>query len=149
MSVVDDMQNWIRNQFPKSVVRTVHNDDYDAVILDSVALMVVGDMYGIGRMGSSITPSFRLDMTHAATWEFMRVALADTSVSVESRLRRLVDVDVTEDGDGYHVSMLGEHVADIRSNEDGSFTTTIGGDVEEHGYLSSALLTVAEHVASI
>ena len=45
--------------------------------------------------------------------------------------------------------MLGEHVADIRPNEDGSFTTTIGGDVEEHGYLSSALLTVAEHVASI
>lgn len=149
MSVVDDMQNWIRNQFPKSVVRTVHNDDYDAVILDSVALMVVGDMYGIGRMGSSITPSFRLDMTHAATWEFMRVALSDTSVSVESRLRRLVDADVAEDGDGYHVSMLGEHVADIRPNEDGSFTTTIGGDVEEHGYLSSALLTVAEHVASI
>lgn len=149
MSVVDDMQNWIRNQFPKSVVRTVHNDDYDAVILDSVALVVVGDMYGIGRMGSSITPSFRLDMTHAATWEFMRVALADTSVSVESRLRRLVDADVAEDGDGYHVSMLGDHVADIRPNEDGSFTTTIGGDVEEHGYLSSALLTVAEHVASI
>jgi len=149
MSIVDDMQNWIRNQFPKSVVRTVHNNDYDAVILDSVALVVVGDMYGIGRVGGSITPSFRLDMTHAATWEFMRVALADTSVPVECRLRRLVDVDVTEDGDGYHVSMLGEHVADIRPNEDGSFTTTIGGDVEEHGYLSSALLTVAEHVASI
>lgn len=149
MSVVDDMQNWIRNQFPKSVVRTVHNDDYDAVILDSVALVVVGDMYGIGRVGGSITPSFRLDMTHAATWEFMRVALSDTSVSVECRLRRLVDADVTEDGDGYHVSVLGKHVADIRPNEDGSFTTTIGGDVEEHGYLSSALLTVAEHVASI
>lgn len=149
MSAVEDMQNWIRNQFPKSVVRTVHNDDYDAVILGSVALVIVGDMYGIGRVGGSVTPSFRLDMTHAATWEFMRVALADTSVSVECRLRRLVDVDVTEDGDGYHVSMLGEHVADIRPNEDGSFTTTIGGDVEEHGYLSSALLTVAEHVASI
>lgn len=149
MSVVDDMQNWIRNQFPKSVVRTVHNDDYDAVILDSVALMVVGDMYGIGRMGSSITPSFRLDMTHAATWEFMRVALADTSVPVERRLRRLVDVDVTEDADGYHVSVLGEHVADIRPDDDGYFTTTIGGEVEEHGYLTSALLTVAEHVASI
>ena len=149
MSVVDDMQNWIRNQFPKSVVRTVHNEDYDAVILDSVALMVVGDMYGIGRVGGSITPSFRLDMTHAATWEFMRVALSDTSVSVECRLRRLVDADVAEDADGYHVSMLGEHVADIRPNEDGSFTTTIGGDVEEHGYLSSALLTVAEYVASI
>lgn len=149
MSVVDDMQNWIRNQFPKSVVRTVHNDDYDAVILDSVALVVVGDMYGIGRVGGSITPSFRLDMTHAATWEFMRVALSDTSVSVECRLRRLVDADITEDADGYHVSVLGEHVADIRPNDDGSFTTTIGGDVEEHGYLSSALLTVAEHVASI
>lgn len=149
MSVVDDMQNWIRNQFPKSVVRTVHNDDYDAVILGSVALVVVGDMYGIGRVGGSITPSFQLDMTHAATWEFMRVALADTSVPVECRLRRLVDVDVIEDGDGYHVSVLGEHVADIRPNEDGSFTTTIGGDVEDHGYLSSALLTVAEHVASI
>lgn len=149
MITVEDMQNWIRNQFPKSVVRTVHNEDYDAVILDSVALMVVGDMYGIGRVGGSITPSFRLDMTHAATWEFMRVALADTSVPVERRLRRLVDADVTEDADGYHVSMLGEHVADIRPNEDGSFTTTIGGDVEEHGYLSSALLTVAEHVASI
>lgn len=149
MSVVDDMQNWIRNQFPKSVVRTVHNDDYDAVILDSVALVVVGDMYGIGRVGGSVTPSFRLDMTHAATWEFMRVALADTSVSVECRLRRLVDVDVTEDADGYHVSVLGEHVADIHPDEDGYFTTTIGGDVEEHGYLSSALLTIAEHVASI
>lgn len=149
MSVVDDMQNWIRNQFPKSVVRTVHNEDYDAVILDSVALVVVGDMYGIGRVGGSVTPSFRLDMTHAATWEFMRVALSDTSVPVGCRLRRLVDADVAEDADGYHVSVLGEHVADIRPNEDGSFTTTIGGDVEEHGYLSSALLTVAEHVASI
>lgn len=149
MSTVEDMQNWIRNQFPKSVVRTVHNNDYDAVILDSVALVVVGDMYGIGRVGGSITPSFRLDMTHAATWEFMRVALADTSVSVEGRLRRLVDVDVTEDVDGYHVFMLGEHVADIRPDDDGYFTTTIGGDVEEHGYLSSALLTIAEYVASI
>lgn len=149
MSVVDDMQNWIRNQFPKSVVRTVHNDDYDAVILGSVALVIVGDMYGIGRVGGSVTPSFRLDMTHAATWEFMRVALADTSVSVECRLRRLVDADVAEDADGYHVSVLGDHVADIRHNEDGSFTTTIGGDVEEHGYLSSALLTIAEYVASI
>lgn len=149
MSTVEDMQNWILNQFPKSVVRTVHNDDYDAVILDSVALVVVGDMYGIGRVGGSVTPSFRLDMTHAATWEFMRVALSDTSVPVGCRLRRLVDADVAEDADGYHVSMLGEHVADIRPNEDGSFTTTIGGDVEEHGYLSSALLTVAEHVASI
>jgi len=149
MSAVEDMQNWLRIQFPKSVVRTVHGDDYDAVILDSVALVVVGDMYGIGRVGGSITPSFRLDMTHAATWEFMRVALSDTSVSVECRLRRLVDADVTEDADGYHVSVLGEHVADIRPNDDGSFTTTIGGDVEEHGYLSSALLTVAEHVASI
>lgn len=149
MGTVKDMQNWIRNQFPKSVVRTVHNEDYDAVILGSVALVVVGDMYGIGRVGGSVTPSFRLDMTHAATWEFMRVALSDTSVPVEGRLRRLVDADVVEDADGYHVSMLGEHVADIRPNEDGSFTTTIGGDVEEHGYLSSALLTVAEHVASI
>lgn len=149
MGTVKDMQNWIRNQFPKSVVRTVHNEDYDAVILGSVALVVVGDMYGIGRVGGSVTPSFRLDMTHAATWEFMRVALSDTSVPVEGRLRRLVDADVVEDADGYHVSVLGEHVADIRPNEDGSFTTTIGGDVEEHGYLSSALLTVAEHVASI
>lgn len=149
MSTVEDMQNWIRNQFPKSVVRTVHNDDYDAVILGSVALVIVGDMYGIGRVGGSVTPSFRLDMTHAATWEFMRVALSDTSVPVECRLRRLVDADVAEDAGGYHVSVLGEHVADIRPNEDGSFTTTIGGDVEEHGYLSSALLTVAEHVASI
>ena len=140
MSVVDDMQNWIRNQFPKSV---------DAVILDSVALMVVGDMYGIGRVGSSITPGWRLDIPYASTWEFVRVALSETSVPVERRLRRLVDVDVTEDVDGYHVSMLGEHVADIRPNEDGSFTTTIGGDVEEHGYLSSALLTIAEHVVSI
>jgi hypothetical protein len=149
MSTVENMQKWIRNQFPKSVVRTVHNDDYDAVILGSVALVIVGDMYGIGRVGGSVTPSFRLDMTHAATWEFMRVALADTSVSVEGRLRRLVDADVTEDADGYHVSVLGEHVADIRHSEDGSFATTIGGDVEEHGYLSSALLTVAEHVASV
>ena len=149
MSTVEDMQNWIRSQFPNADVRTIHNDDYDAVILGSVALVVVGDMYGIGRVGGSVTPSFRLDMTHAATWEFMRVALADTSVSVEGRLRRLVDADVTEDADGYHVSVLGEHVADIRPNEDGSFTTTIGGDVEEHGYLSSALLTIAEHVASI
>ena len=149
MGTVEDMQNWIRNQFPNADVRTVHSDDYDAVILGSVALVVVGDMYGIGRVGGSVTPSFRLDMTHAATWEFMRVALADTSVPVECRLRRLVDADVAEDADGYHVSMLGEHVADIRPNEDGSFTTTIGGDVEEHGYLSSALLTVAEHVASI
>jgi hypothetical protein len=149
MSTVEDMQNWILNQFPKSVVRTVHNDDYDAVILDSVALVVVGDMYGIGRVGGSVTPSFRLDMTHAATWEFMRVALSDTSVPVGCRLRRLVDADVAEDADGYHVSVLGEHVADIRPNEDGSFTTAIGGDVEEHGYLTSALLAVAEHVASI
>lgn len=149
MSVVEDMQNWIRNQFPNSVVRTVHNDDYDAVILDSVALVVVGDMYGIGRMGSSITPGWRLDIPYASTWEFVRVALSDTSVPVERRLRRLVDVDVTEDADGYHVSVLGEHVADIHPDEDGYFTTTIGGDVEEHGYLSSALLTIAEHVASI
>lgn len=149
MSTVEDMQNWIRDQFPNADVRTIHNDDYDAVILGSVALVIVGDMYGIGRVGGSVTPSFRLDMTHAATWEFMRVALADTSVSVEGRLRRLVDADVTEDADGYHVSVLGEHVADIRPNKDGSFTTTISGDVEEHGYLSSALLTIAEYVASI
>lgn len=149
MSTVEDMQNWIRDQFPNADVRTIHNDDYDAVILGSVALVIVGDMYGIGRVGGSVTPSFRLDMTHAATWEFMRVSLADTSVSVEGRLRRLVDADVTEDADGYHVFMLGEHVADIRPDDDGYFTTTIGGEVEEHGYLTSALLTVAEHVASI
>lgn len=149
MSAVENMQKWILNQFPNADVRTIHNDDYDAVILDSVALVVVGNMYGIGRVGGSVTPSFRLDMTHAATWEFMRVALADTSVSVEGRLRRLVDADVTEDADGYHVSVLGEHVADIRTDEGGYFTTTINGDVEEHGYLGSALLAVAEHVASV
>jgi hypothetical protein len=149
MSAVEDMQNWIRDQFPNADVRTIHNDDYDAVILGSVALVIVGDMYGIGRVGGSVTPSFRLDMTHAATWEFMRVALSDTSVPVERRLRRLVDADVTEDADGYHVSMLGEHAADIRPNEDGYFTTIIGDHVEEHGYLTSALLAVAEHVASI
>lgn len=149
MGAVEDMQNWIRNQFPNADVRTVHSDDYEAVVLGSVALVVVGDMYGIGRVGGSVTPSFRLDMTHAATWEFVRVALSDTSVPVECRLRRLVDADVAEDADGYHVSVLGEHVADIRPNEDGSFTTAIGGDVEEYGYLSSALLAVAEHVASI
>ena len=149
MSVVDDMQNWIRNQFPKSVVRTVHNDDYDAVILDSVALVVVGDMYGIGRVGSSITPGWRLDIPYASTWEFVRFALSDTSVPVERRLRRLVDVDVTEDADAYHVSVLGEHVADIHPDDDGYFTTIIGDHVEEHGYLTSALLAVAEHVASI
>lgn len=122
MGTVKDMQNWIRNQFPKSVVRTVHNEDYDAVILGSVALVVVGDMYGIGRVGGSVTPSFRLDMTHAATWEFMRVALSDTSVPVEGRLRRLVDADVVEDADGYHVSVLGEHVADIRHNREPAIT---------------------------
>ena len=149
MSTVEDMQNWIRNQFPNADVRTVHSDDYDAVILGSVALVIVGDMYGIGRVGGSVTPKWRLEMAYASTLELVRVALADTSVPVECRLRRLVDVDVTEDADGYHVSVLGEHVADIHPDEDGYFTTTIGGNVEEHGYLGSALLTVAEHVASV
>ena len=68
---------------------------------------------------------------------------------VGARLRRLVNADATEAGDGYRVTADGEHVADIHFRALGlPTTTTIGDDVEDHGYLSSALLTVAERVAA-
>lgn len=148
MSTVDDMQAWITSRFPDAMVRTIHRDDYEAVIIGAVALVVTGDLYAIGRVGRAITPFRRLDGTHAATSELIRCALADTSVPVGARLRRLVNADVTADGDTYRVTAKGEHVAAIHFRAPGLPTTTIGDDVEDHGYLSSALLTVAERVAA-
>ena len=148
MSTVDDMQAWIASRFPDAMVRTTHRDDHEAVIIGTVALVVTGNLYAIGRVGQAITPFHRLDGTHAATLELIRCALADTSVPVGARLRRLVNADITEDGDGYRVTAGGGHVADIRFRGPGLPTTTIGDDVEDHGYLSSALLTVAERVAA-
>lgn len=148
MSTVDDMHEWITSRFPDAMVRTIHRDDHEAVIIGTVALVVTGDLYAIGRVGQAITPLRRLDGTHAATLELITRALADTSVPVGARLRRLVNADITEDGDGYRVTADGEHVADIHFRAPGLPTTTIGDDVEDHGYLSSALLTVAERVAA-
>lgn len=148
MSTVDDMHEWITSRFPDAMVRTTHRADHEAVIIGTVALVVTGNLYAIGRVGQAITPFHRLDGTHAATLELIRCALADTSVPVGARLRRLVNADITEDGDGYRVTAGGEHVADIRFRAPGLPTTTIGDDVEDHGYLSSALLTVAERVAA-
>ena len=149
MSTVDDMQAWITSRFPDAKVRTTHRDDYEAVIIGTVALVVTGDLYAIGRVGRTITPFHRLDITHAATFELIGCALADTSVPVGARLRRLVNADVTADGDGYQVTAGGgEHVADIHFRAPGLPTTTIGDDVEDHGYMSSALLAVAEQVAA-
>lgn len=148
MSAVDDMQAWITGRFPDAMVRTTHRDDYEAVIIGTVALVVAGDLYAIGRVGREIMPFRRLDITHAATFELIRCALADTSIPVGARLRRLVDADVTADGDTYQVTAGGEHVADIHFRAPGLPTTTIGDDVEDHGYLSSALLVVAERVAA-
>ena len=148
MSAVDDMRDWIKARFPDAAVRTIHRSADEAVSIGSVALVVAGDLYAIGRVGRAITPFFRLDMTHGATLELIGCALADTSVPVGARLRRLVNADVTEDGDGYRVTAGGEHVADIRFRAPGApFTVVTGDDVEEHGYMSSALYAVAEHVA--
>ena len=107
MSTVDDMQAWITSRFPDAKVRTTHRDDYEAVIIGTVALVVTGDLYAIGRVGRTITPFHRLDITHAATFELIGCALADTSVPVGARLRRLVNADVTADGDGYQVTAGG------------------------------------------
>lgn len=148
MSTVDDMQAWITRRFPDVMVRTIHRADHEAVIIGTVALVVTGDLYAIGRVGQAITPFHRLDGTHAATSELITRALADTSVPVGARLRRLVNADVTADGDGYRVTASGDHVAAIRFRGPGLPTTTIGDDVEDHGYLSSALLAVAERVAA-
>ena len=148
MSTVGDMQAWITSRFPDAMVRTTHRDDYEAVIIGTVALVVTGDLYAIGRVGRAITPFHRLDITHAATSELIGCALADTSVPVGARLRWLVNADVTADGDTYRVTAKGEHVAAIHFRAPGLPTTTIGDDVEDHGYLSSALLTVAEQVAA-
>ena len=148
MSTVDDMQAWITSRFPDAMVRTTHRDDYEAVVIGNVALVVTGDLYAIGRVGRAITPFRRLDITHGATFELIRCALADTSVPVGARLRRLVSADVTEDGDAYRVTAGGEHVADIHFRAPGLPTTIIGDDVEDHGYMSSTLLTVAEQVAA-
>lgn len=148
MSTVDDMQAWITRRFPDAMVRTTHRDDHEAVIIGTVALVVTGDLYAIGRVGRAITPSRRLDDTHAATSELIRCALADTSIPVGARLRRLVNADVTADSDAYQVTAKGEHVADIHFRPPGLPTTTIGDDSEDHGYMSSALLTVAERVAA-
>lgn len=149
MSTVDDMQAWITSRFPDAMVRTTHRDDYEAVIIGTVALVVTGDLYAIGRVGRAITPFRRLDITHAATSELITRALADTSVPVGARLRRLVNADVTEAGDGYWVTAGGEHVADIRFRAPGApFTVVTGDDVEDHGYMSSALHAVAERVAA-
>ncbi|OMG10468.1 hypothetical protein [Actinomyces naeslundii] len=148
MSAVDDMQAWITDRFPDAVVRTIHRDDHEAVIIGTVVLVVAGERYAIGRVGREITPFHRLDSTHAATFELIRCALADTSVPVGARLRRLVNADATEDSDGYRVTAGGEHVAAIHFRAPDLPTTTIGDDVEDHGYMSSALLTVAERVAA-
>ena len=148
MSTVDDMQAWITSRFPDAMVRTTHRDDYEAVIIGTVALVVTGDLYAIGRVGRAITPFRRLDITHAATFELIGCALADTSVTVGARLRRLVDADVAADGDTYQVTAGGERVADIHFRAPGLPTTTIGDDSEDHGYLSSALLAVAERIAA-
>ena len=67
MSAVDDMQAWITSRFPDAMVRTTHCDDYEAVIIGTVALVVAGDLYAIGRVGRAIAPFWRLDITHAAT----------------------------------------------------------------------------------
>lgn len=147
MSTVDDMKDWITARFPDATVRTVHRDDHEAIVIGTVALVAAGDLYAIGRVGQEITPFRRLDGTHAATLDLITCALADTSVPVGARLRRLVDADITEDGDDYRVTAGGEHVADIRFRPPGLPTTIIGDDVEDHGLLHSALLTVAEHVA--
>lgn len=56
--------------------------------------------------------------------------------------------NITKDGDTYQVMAKGEHVADICFRAPGLPTTTIGNDVEDHGYLSSALLAVAERAAA-
>ena len=109
MSTVDDMPAWITSRFPDAMVRTTHRDDYEAVIIGTVALVVTGDLYAIGRVGRAITPFHRLDITHAATSELIGCALADTSVPVGARLRRLVNADVTADGDTYRVTAKGEH----------------------------------------
>lgn len=148
MSIVDDMQAWIADRFPDAMVRTTHRDDHEAVIIGTVALVVTGERYAIGRVGRAITPSRRLDGTHAATSELIRCALADTSIPVGARLRRLVNANVTADGDAYQVTAKGEHVAAIHFRPPGLPTTTIGDDSEDHGYLSSALLTVAERVTA-
>ena len=142
------MQAWITSRFPDAMVRTTHRDDYEAVIIGTVALVVTGDLYAIGRVGRAITPFFRLDITHAATSELIGCALADTSIPVGARLRRLVNADVTEAGDTYRVTAKGEHVANIHFRAPGLPTTTIGDDVEDHGYMHTALLTVAERVAA-
>lgn len=148
MSTVDDMQAWITSRFPDAMVRTTHRDDYEAVIIGTVALVVTGDLYAIGRVGRAITPFHRLDITHAATSELITRALADTSIPVGARLRRLVNADITADGDTYRVTAKGEHVADIHFRAPGApFTVVTGDDVEHHGYMSSALHAVAEHVA--
>lgn len=55
--------------------------------------------------------------------------------------------DITKDGDTYQVMAKGEHVADICFRAPG-LPTTIGNDVEDHRYLSSALLAVAERAAA-
>lgn len=148
MSTVDDMQEWITSRFPDAMVRTTHRGDRESVIIGTVALVVTGDLYAIGRVGHAITPFRRLDGTHAATLDLITCALADTSVPVGRRLRRLVNADVTEDGDGYRVTAGGVHVADIRFRPPGLPTTIIGDDVEDHGLLHSALLAVAERVAA-
>ena len=148
MSTVDDMQEWITSRFPDATVRTTHRSDYEAVTIGSVALVVTGDLYAIGRVGHKITPFRRLDGTHAATLDLITCALADTSVPVGRRLRRLVNADITEDGDDYRVTAGGVHVADIRFRPPGLPTVVIGDDVEDHGLLHSALLSVAERVAA-
>lgn len=148
MSTVDDMQTWITSRFPDAKVRTTHRADFEAVIIGTVALVVTGDLYAIGRVGRTITPFRRLDITHAATFELIGCALADTSVPVGARLRRLVNADVTADGDGYQVTAGGEHVAAIHFRAPGLPTTTIGDDVEDHGYMHTALLAVAERIAA-
>ena len=148
MSTVDDMQAWITSRFPDAMVRTTHRADHEAVIIGTVALVVTGERYAIGRVGRAITPFHRLDDTQAATFELITRALADTSIPIGARLRRLVDADVTADGDTYKVTAKGEHVAAIHFRAPGLPTTTIGDDVEDHGYLSSALLAVAERVAA-
>lgn len=141
------MRDWITSRFPDAAVRTTHRDDYEAVIIGNVALVVAGDLYAIGRVGRAITPFHRFNVDYA-TFELIRCVLADTSVPVGARLRRLVSADVTADGDTYRVTAGGEHVADIHFRAPGLPTTTIGDDVEDHGYMSSALLAVAERIAA-
>lgn len=149
MSTVDDMQAWITSRFPNADVRTTHHGTRESVIIGDIALVIMGERYAIGRVGHDIRPFFRLDNTHAAAFKLIACALADTSVPVGTRLRRLVNADVTEDGDGYRVTVDGKHVADIRFRAPDMPFTVIGDDVEEHGYLGSALHTVADHIAGI